>query len=89
MSDTKIVVEYIDKCLTSTYQPCDVIINKPLKAKVHSYKYNHIRGLSSKPGREKLIISRKVFTTNFIAASEQIYDRIIANSFNEGGLNIY
>ena len=42
VSNTKIVVEYIDECLTSIYQPCDVMINKPLKSNVCSHYYKHI-----------------------------------------------
>ena len=89
VSNTKIVVEYIDECLTYIYQPCDVMMNKPLKEKVRSHYYKYIRGLNSKPG-DKLIISREVLM-NFIVSSyneinnEQIYDRTIAESFNKCG----
>ena len=31
---TKIILEYIDECLTSIYQPCDVLINHLLKQKL-------------------------------------------------------
>jgi DDE superfamily endonuclease len=92
-SNTKVVVEYIDECLTSIYQPCDIMINKPLKSKVRSHYYKHVRGLNSKPG-EKLVISRENLM-NFIVLSyneinnEQIYDRTIAESFNKCGLNPY
>ena len=42
ISGTKIIVEYIDECLTSIYQPCDVMMNKPLKGKIHFHYYGHI-----------------------------------------------
>ena len=93
VSKTMIVVEYIDECLTSIYQPCDVMMNKVLKEKVRLHYYKYIRGLNSKPG-DKLIISRKVLM-NFIVSSyneinnEQIYDRTIAESFNKCGVNPY
>ena len=34
LSETKIVIEFVDECLTSIYQPCDVVVNKPLKLKI-------------------------------------------------------
>ena len=91
--DTKIIAEFIDECLTSIYQPCDMMINKPLKGKVRSRYYKHIRGLSSEPG-EKLVISREVLM-KFIVSSfneindEQMHDRSIAESFNKCGVNPY
>ena len=93
VSNTKIVVEYIDECLTSMYQPCDVMINKPLKSKICSHYYMHVQELNSKPG-EKLVISREKLM-NFIVSlyndinNEQIYDRTIAESFNKCGVNPY
>ena len=30
---TRIILDYIDPCLTSIYQPCDVVINNTLKKK--------------------------------------------------------
>ena len=39
LSETKIVIEFVDECLTSIYQPCDAVVNKPLKLKIqHHYQ---------------------------------------------------
>ncbi|MGH7955255.1 MAG: hypothetical protein ACREOZ_04770, partial [Gloeomargaritales cyanobacterium] len=39
-TQTTIVIGYIDKCLTAVYQPCDIVINKPLKSEVRK-QYAH------------------------------------------------
>ena len=93
ISETKIIVEFIDECLTSIYQPCDVTMNKPLKAKVCHHYYTHIRGLNTKPG-EKIVITRELLM-KFIVSSfnkinnEQMHNRSIAESFNTCGVNPY
>ena len=93
ISETKIIVEFIDECLTSIYQPCDVTMNKPLKAKVRHHYYTHIRGLNTKPG-EKIVITRELLM-KFIVSSfneinnEQMHNRSIAESFNTCGVNPY
>ena len=93
ISETKIIVEFIDECLTSIYQPCDVTINKPLKAKVCHHYYTHIQGLNTKPG-EKIVITRELLM-KFIVSSfneinnEQMHNRSIAESFNTCGVNPY
>ena len=42
-----IVLNYIDPYLTSIYQPCDVVINKPLKQKMQGFYQAYIYSLNS------------------------------------------
>jgi len=55
-SGTTLLIEYIDKCLMSIYQPCDITVNKPLKQNIRSVYYGHIAGLESKPGEQVKIL---------------------------------
>ena len=38
----KIVIEYVDECLTSIYQPCDVVINSELKKTIRAIYSTHV-----------------------------------------------
>ena len=58
---SRIVIEYIDACLTSIYQPCDVVVNNPLKQKMRKRYFEKASSRRVKPGekfkniREELI----------------------------------
>ena len=41
-NNTHITIEWIDKEITSVYQPGDISINKPLKEKIRTCYHKHI-----------------------------------------------
>ena len=55
---SRIVIDYIDPCLTSIYQPCDVVVNKPLKQKMRKRYFERASSHRVKPG-EKFKINRE------------------------------
>ena len=55
---TRIVINYIDPCITSIYQPCGVVINRPLKKKIRGFYQEYINSLNSQPG-DKIHVSRE------------------------------
>jgi hypothetical protein len=38
----ELVVEFIDPCLTSIYQPPDIVVNGPLKKMIREEYHNHV-----------------------------------------------
>ena len=38
----ELVVEFIDPCLTSIYQPPDIVVNGPLKKMIRKEYHNHV-----------------------------------------------
>lgn len=69
----KIIIDYIDGCLTSVYQPCDVVVNKPLKTKIRSEYYKKLSQTTSKPG-DKVVISREDCVGFIERAIEEVND---------------
>ena len=45
--EEELVVEFIDPCLTSIYQPPDVAVNGPLKKMIREEYHNHVAELFS------------------------------------------
>ena len=45
--EEELVVEFIDPCLTSIYQPPDVVVNGPLKKMIREKYHNHVAKLFS------------------------------------------
>ena len=72
-TQTVLIVEWIDKCLTSVYQPGDIAINKPLKDFVKKCYSNHIvQSLPSyKPGM-RLKVTREQLLTFIESSVESI-----------------
>ena len=90
---TRIVLDYIDPCLTSIYQPCDVVINKPLKKKMQGFYQEYIHYLKSQPG-DKIHVSREKLAEMLVKSFEWINDQnmphaYIRDSFLLCGLNQY
>ena len=90
---TRIVLDYIDPCLTSIYQPCDVVINKPLKQKMGGFYQESIHYLNSKPGN-KIHVSREKPVEIIVKSfewinSQQMSQTYIRDSFIWCGLNPY
>jgi hypothetical protein len=90
---TKLVLEWVDKGLTSIYQPGDIAVNKPLKAMVKQEYYNYITQHQKdfSPG-EKIKVSREQlvgFIENAFAKvnENQRKKRMIAKSFRTCGLD--
>ena len=95
----QLVVEFVDPCLTSIYQPPDVIMNAPLKRLVRQQYHDHVHRILQdeshsskfKPG-DKVTISRETLI-DFVEKAyedinnENIKKRWIAESFNKCGLN--
>jgi hypothetical protein len=46
LEQEELVVEFIDPCLTSIYQPPDIVVNGPLKKKIREEYHNHVFELS-------------------------------------------
>ena len=46
-TEEELVVEFIDPCLTSIYQPPDVAVNRPLKKMIREECHNHVAKLFS------------------------------------------
>ena len=61
--NSKLFIEFIDPCLTSIYQPPDVVMNAPLKKKIRKAYQEHVRSISFSETRLKagkvVDISRK------------------------------
>ena len=55
---TKIVIEYIDKCLTSISLPCDVIVNKSLKNKLRRNYLIYASKNKVSPGKKSRFLER-------------------------------
>ena len=95
----QLVVEFVDPCLTSIYQPPDVVMNAPLKRLVRQQYHDHVHRILQdeshssefKPG-DKVTISRETLI-DFVEKAyedinnENIKKRWIAESFNKCGLN--
>ncbi|MGH7955200.1 MAG: hypothetical protein ACREOZ_04490 [Gloeomargaritales cyanobacterium] len=90
---TRIEIEYIDGCLTSVYQPCDIVVNRSLKTEVRLQYAQQMRNFPSKPG-DKMVVTREDLVgfienaTNKIN-NDQIRGRTIASAFNTCGVNPY
>ena len=97
--EEELVVEFIDPCLTSIYQPPDVAVNGPLKKMIREEYHNHVAELFStskqsanlKAG-DKIPVSRE----NLVGFIQNAYDKInsvniknrwIADSFKTCGLD--
>lgn len=97
--EEELVVEFIDPCLTSIYQPPDVAVNGPLKKMIREEYHNHVAKLFStskqsanlKAG-DKIPVSRE----NLVGFIQNAYDKInsvnrknrwIADSFKTCGLD--
>ena len=92
-SGTKIILEYIDECLTSIYQPCDVLINHPLKQKLLGIYAKHAYNNRVKPG-EQFKISREtlvgIVEQSYTELNEELFNKqTIKKSFERCGLNTY
>ena len=98
-NDAKLIIEFVDPCLTSVYQPPDVVMNAPLKKSIRTQYHDHVRLLiESTETNESLTagstvkISRETLV-NFVENStddinrENRTDRWIATSFDKCGLN--
>ena len=70
-SGTTLIIEYIDECLMSIYQPCDISANKHHKQKIRSESYGHIACLESKPGEQI-----KISCEALVRLIENAYDTI-------------
>jgi hypothetical protein len=89
----KIVVEYVDECLTSIYQPCDVVINSKLKKAIraiystHMCRNHRVAGEKVKISREHLVefVEEAYLQIN----QQQKTDSYIKQSFELCGLNPY
>ena len=89
----QLIIDYVDPCLTSIYQPPDVSMNKPLKHRLKSLYTQHVREVSSEfKAGDKVTVTRE----KLISMIEQVYDDIndgqkktrgIAKSFDQCGLN--
>ena len=91
--------EFVDQCLTSIYQPPDVVMNRPLKRFIRSQYHDYVNQLLKKPATgsplragDPVAISRETL----IGFIEPAYKKInvdnrkrrwIAESFNRCGLN--
>ena len=99
LENEKIVVEFVDQCLTSIYQPPDVVMNRPLKRFIRSQYHDYVNQLLKKPATgsplragDPVAIPRETL----IGFIESAYNKInvdnrkrrwIAESFNRCGLN--
>ena len=91
----QLVVEFVDPCLTSIYQPPDVVMNAPLKRLIRQQYHDHVHRISQdqsqlskfKPG-DKVTVPRETLI-DFIEKAydninkENIKRRWIAESFNK------
>lgn len=95
----QLAVEFVGPCLTSIYQPPDVVMNAPLKRLVRQQYHDHVhrinldelRSSKFKPG-DKVTVSRETLIDFVEKAYEDINNenikrRRIAESFNKCGLN--
>jgi hypothetical protein len=95
----ELVLEFIDPCLTSIYQPPDIVVNGPLKKMIREEYHNHVFGLFrnseealSLNAGDKIPVSRE----DLVGFIENAYDKInsanrknrwIADSFKTCGLD--
>ena len=89
----KIIIDYADECLTSIYQPCDVVINSKLKKTIRS-KYSSHMCRKNRVAGEKVKITREELVQFVEEAYEEInqqqkMDNCIKRSFELCGLNPY
>ena len=97
----KIVVEFVDPCLTSVYQPPDVVMNAPLKRLIRQQYHDYVNqllrdppsGVALKAG-DKFVVSREaLLIIGFVENAyqninaENVKKRWIAESFDRCGLN--
>jgi len=94
VSGTKIFIEWIDKGLTSVYQPGDIAINKPLKDRIRESYHQHISAIAhgNFQAGQKIKISRETllgFIEKAFASinQEQKRSKSIYKSFRMCGLN--
>ena len=95
----KIVMEFVDPCLTSIYQPPDVVMNAPLKLSIRHQYHNYVRELLQNPpsgialkAGDPIAVSRETlvgFVKNAYQNinTENIKKRWITESFSQCGLN--
>ena len=84
---------YIDLCLISIYQPCDVVVNKPLKQKIRKRYFEKSSSHLVKPG-EKFKINREdlndIIELAYEDVNKTLYDtHSIRKSFAMCGLDPY
>ena len=89
----RIIIEYVDQCLTSIYQPCDVVINSKLKKCIRTIYSSRMCTNHRKAG-EKVKISREELVEFVEDAYSQINQQqktnsYIKKSFELCGLNPY
>ena len=90
----RLIVELIDPCLTSVYQPPDVAMIKDFKLKVRILYQNYINKLSKtslKPG-DKVALSRETLVEMIVKAIDEINlinkkTRRIAQAFRQCGVD--
>jgi len=94
VSGTKIFIEWIDKGLTSVYQPGDIAINKPLKDRIRESYHQHLSVIAGEDFQagQKIKISRETLLGFIEKAfrsinSEQKRTKSIYKSFCMCGLN--
>ena len=89
------VIEFVDPCLTSTYQPPDAMYNKPFKALIRT-KYNESISKELIKGNLNVGDKYKVSRDDLINFICQTIDELnekykqtrqISNSFEQCGLN--
>jgi hypothetical protein len=72
---TRLVVEFVDNCLTSIYQPCDVVIiailKKIIRRKYHEMLFQMVEDGSIAPG-DTLKVTRETLTSWLEEAVEEI-----------------
>jgi hypothetical protein len=92
--ETKIFIEWVDKGLTSVYQPGDIAINKPLKDKIRESYHEHVSAIASKnfQAGQRIRVSREILL-GFIEKAFRSINRdqkcssSIYKSFRMCGLN--
>jgi DDE superfamily endonuclease len=92
---SRLVLEWIDRGLTSIYQPGDILINKPLKQSIRSrhdqYVADIVRGNGFRPGQHVKVSRDKLL--EFIKGAFEDINRTnrgtlaIYNAFGDCGLN--
>ena len=101
-NDAELIIEFVDPCLTSVYQPPDVVMNAPLKKSIRTQYHDHVRRLIDRTNITETNESLKAGSTvkisretlvKFVENStddinrENRTDRWIAASFDKCGLN--
>lgn len=94
VNNTRIFIEWIDKGLTSVYQPGDISINKPLKDKIRESYHQYVSAIASEnfQAGQKIKVSRETllgFIEKAFASINQDQKRShsIYKSFRMCGLN--